>query len=369
MILQRSILQRYILRELLLTFIAALASLTAVIFVGMALVQLQALQYFPASAIKEIAPYFLPLTLSFALPVGVLIACALVFGRLAADNEIDAIRVAGVPLRRVLAPPLLIGIVASAATLYLNEELIPRSHFERRKITQRGIQQALYGLSREAASISIPEAGIALAWRSRRGDVFADFQVRRLDTKTGHVRSETRAAEGRLYRDPNGTDLWLDLVDGTFVEYVDPSRRDAINPGTFREYREVIDLSKLTGEITTREKDMTSKELERGIAAGGANRYTVQRLQAELFWRRALGLAPLIFALFGTPLGILVRRGSRIAGLGWSVLPVFVVYYPLMTAAQALAARQKIDASLALWIPDVVMLLGAMVLLRIVLRK
>ena len=363
------ILQRYILRELLLTFIAALVSLTAVIFVGMALVQLQALQYFPASVIKEIAPYFLPLTLSFALPVGVLIACALVFGRLAADNEIDAIRVAGVPLRRVLAPPLLIGILASLATLHLNEEVIPRYHLERRKITQRGIQQALYGLSREAYSVPIGNE-VVLAWRSRRGEVFADFQVRRLDPKTGAVRTEARAAEGKLYRDPNGRDLWIDLVDGTLVEYTDPARHDAINPGTFHEYREVIDISALMGGgYQTREKDMTSQELERGIQAGGAKGYTVERLKAELFWRRALGLAPLIFALFGTPLGILVRKGSRIAGMGWSVLPVFVVYYPLMTAAQALAARQKLDASLALWAPDVVMLLGGLVLLRLVLRK
>ncbi|MEK7866563.1 MAG: LptF/LptG family permease [Planctomycetota bacterium] len=362
------ILQRYILRELLITFIAALVSLTAVIFVGMALVQLQALQYFPASAIKEIAPYFLPLTLSFALPVGVLIACALVFGRLAADNEIDAIRVAGVPLRRVLAPPLLVGILASAATLYMNEEWIPRSHLKRRQITQRGIQQALYGLSRDAYSVPIGNE-VVLAWRSRRGEVFADFQVKRLDPKTGRVRTESRAAEGRLYRDPNGRDLWIDLVDGTLVEYPDPTRRDTINPGTFHEYREVIDISALMGGYNPRERDMTSQELERGIAAGGAKGYTVDRLKAELFWRRALGLAPLIFALFGTPLGILVRRGSRIAGMGWSVLPVFVVYYPLMTAAQALAARQKLDPSVALWAPDVVMLLGALVLLRIVLRK
>lgn len=363
------ILQRYILRELALTFLVALVSLTAVIFLGMSLVQLQALKYFPASAMREIAPYFLPLTLSFALPVATLIACALVFGRLAADNEIDAIRVAGIPLHRVLGPPLLIGVLASAVTLFLNEELVPQAHLARRKATQKGIQAALYGLSREAFSVSVAEAGVALAWRSRDGDVFRDFQVRRMDPKTGLVRTEARAAEGRLFRDDDGASLWLDLVDGTLVEYTDPSRRDSMNPGTFQRYREVIDISRLMGGYTIKERDMTSRELERGIAAGGANRLTVERLEAELFWRRALGFAPLVFALFGTPLGILVRKGSRIAGMGWSVIPVFVVYYPLMTAAQALAARQKVDASLALWAPDVVMLGGALVLLWIVLRR
>lgn len=361
------ILQRYILRELMLTFIAALVSLTAVIFVGMSLVQLQALKYFPASAIKEIAPYFLPLTLSFALPTGVLIACALVYGRLAADNEIDAIRVAGIPLTRVLAPPLLIGIIASVVTLYLNDEWVPQSHFARRKVTQRGIQVALYGLSKEAFSVSIGD--VSLAWRSRDEQVFRDFQVRRMDPKTRLVRMEARAAEGRLYWDTAGTNLWLELSDGTLVEYTDPARRDTINPGTFRQYREVIDLSSVMEGYTAQEKDMTSRELERGIAAGGARGYTPARLKAELFWRRALGVAPLIFALFGTPLGILVRKGSRIAGMGWSVLPVFVVFYPLLISAKALADRQRLDPAIALWTPDVVMLAGALVLLWLVLRK
>lgn len=361
------LLQRYILRELLATFVAAFAALTAVIFVGMALVQLQALKYFPISAIGEIAPYFLPLTLSFALPVAVLISCALVFGRLSADNEIDAIRVAGISLRRVLAPPLLLGILASVATLHLNQETVPKSHFARRKVTQRGIQEAFYNLNREASSVPIGD--IALAWSRRRGEVFQDFQIRKMDPKTGLVVMEARASEGRLYRDPSGANLWIDLVDGTLVEYTDPARRDAINPGTFREYREVIDLSSLMGGYSTRLSDMTNEDLEEGIRTGGIYGYPAKRLLEELYRRRAMGFAPLVFALFGTPLGILVRKGSRLVGLGTSTLCGFLVYYPLMTAGEALAVRGRISPEIGLWGPDALMALAALVLLRIVLRK
>ena len=50
--------------------------------------------------------YFLPITLTFVLPMAALFACSLVYGRFASDSELDACRASGISLLRLVHPGL-----------------------------------------------------------------------------------------------------------------------------------------------------------------------------------------------------------------------------------------------------------------------
>ncbi|HEY6988903.1 MAG TPA: LptF/LptG family permease, partial [Bryobacteraceae bacterium] len=77
----------------------------------------------PASVVAKLLLYALPSTLPFALPLGVLVGILIGLSRMSADNEITAMRAAGVSsvsvARPVLAFSFLALIVTALASLWL----------------------------------------------------------------------------------------------------------------------------------------------------------------------------------------------------------------------------------------------------------
>ncbi len=66
-------------------------------------------------------PYFMVL----ALPSGALFGCALAVSRLSRDSEITMMRMAGVSLRRIFLPFIMVGAVVSIAAFYVQEKVTP----------------------------------------------------------------------------------------------------------------------------------------------------------------------------------------------------------------------------------------------------
>jgi lipopolysaccharide export LptBFGC system permease protein LptF len=69
--------------------------------------------------------YFLPIGLTFVLPVAALFATALIYGRLASDNELDACRASGVSLLTLIYPGLALAIMVAIANLLLSFYVVP----------------------------------------------------------------------------------------------------------------------------------------------------------------------------------------------------------------------------------------------------
>jgi len=87
-------LQRYIFRELFKVFVLAAVALTLMLSIGMILRPVQEYGVGPKQVIHLIG-YFLPITLTFILPLSALFAASLVYGRFAADNELTACKASG----------------------------------------------------------------------------------------------------------------------------------------------------------------------------------------------------------------------------------------------------------------------------------
>src|SRR6185295_17261833 len=87
-----------------------------------------------------------------------------------------------------------------------------------------------------------------------------------------------------------------------------------------------------------------------------------------LHTRYAASLAPLLLVLVAVPIGILVRRGSRLAGLG-AALPPLLIYLVSYFVFQGLGDKNKLNPLLAAYAPDLFLAVLALLLTIAVARK
>src|SRR3954454_10150054 len=117
-----------ILWELCKVFVMALVAITGILLMA-GLIAEATQQGLPPSQILTAIPLLIPSTLPYTIPATTLFATCVVYGRLSADNEILAIKAAGVNLIHVVKGGVVLGVVMSAATMYLYVDLIPYTHF------------------------------------------------------------------------------------------------------------------------------------------------------------------------------------------------------------------------------------------------
>jgi lipopolysaccharide export LptBFGC system permease protein LptF len=117
-------LHRYIFRELFKIFVPAAIALTLILSLGIVVRPMQEYGVGPRQVLSLMG-YFLPVTLTFVLPIAALFAASLAYGRLASDNEIDACKASGISLVTLVYPGLALAIVIAIASLLLSFHVTP----------------------------------------------------------------------------------------------------------------------------------------------------------------------------------------------------------------------------------------------------
>jgi lipopolysaccharide export LptBFGC system permease protein LptF len=117
-------LHRYLFRELFRVFVLAAVALTLILSLGSILRPVQEFGVGPRQVI-HLMGYFMPIILTFVLPMAALFAGALVYGRFAGDNELDACRASGISLLTMVYPGLALAIMVAVANLILSFHVMP----------------------------------------------------------------------------------------------------------------------------------------------------------------------------------------------------------------------------------------------------
>lgn len=117
-------LHRYIFRELLRVFLLAAVALALILSLGSILQPIQEYGIGPRQVL-HLMGYFLPIVLTFVLPMAALFAGSLVYGRFASDNEFDACRATGISVWTLVYPGLALAIIVATANLFLSFYVMP----------------------------------------------------------------------------------------------------------------------------------------------------------------------------------------------------------------------------------------------------
>ena len=123
-----NLLQRAIFWELLKAFVLALVALTSILLLAGIVAEASQRGLSPAQILIAI-PLIIPSLMPYAIPSTTLFATCMVYGRLAHDNEIIAIKAAGINVLTVIYPAVTLGLLTSLLTLGLYHEVIPQTQY------------------------------------------------------------------------------------------------------------------------------------------------------------------------------------------------------------------------------------------------
>ena len=122
------LIQRTILVELVRVFALSLLGITGILVMAGVVAEASQQGLSPSQILAAI-PLLIPSTLPYTIPATTLFATCVVYGRLAHDNEILAIKAAGINVMAVVWPAVVLGLVMSMTTMGLYYRLIPYTHY------------------------------------------------------------------------------------------------------------------------------------------------------------------------------------------------------------------------------------------------
>lgn len=375
-------LQRYLLADLLVSFGLVLAIVTGVFVTGSFL---QILGKYPETSIVALmraVPIVVGLALPVTMPLAFLMACLLSYGRFADDNEFLAFQMGGLSPRHAVSPAIFAAAAITIFTVALSTDINPALTSARKSVLRVQVADQLEHMRQSAGAGRIRIGDMEMSWSGRRNEWFLDvvitFTTKKPAADGGPPVVKTQSASGREstlgLSDESPVRLAVTLVDARL------SLDDSSGTSDCRAAREVIFVDLEDDGSSGKSKDeMSAAEIFYRMARlepllVGAQRKSVDwrnyRDLSRTYWKRvAMGLSPLAFALLGVPIGLLARRGSRGQPLVIALLIALPVYYPLLLWGETLARLDAMPIALALNLPNFVLGIVGLVMLRRVLTR
>jgi len=352
------ILDRYIVREVFRYTLLGLVVFTFVLFVPQ-LVRLMELFVRHSGSGSQIFTLFLcllPQTLTFTIPMGILVGVLLGLGRMAADSEIIALTALGVGRRRILLP---VGVLASAGvlvTLGMTLWLGPAAVHTFRNLQNDLISsQISFQLQPRVFDERFPHLVLYINDVSASGTQWHGVFL--AETGGDGGAQLTLAENAIVIAEPKLGKLELHLKGGTTHEFSreDPNRYSVTAFGQSDWPIEVNELLPTqVRQLSNPERSL--KNLWKDNTPGW------REARVELYRRFTFPVACFVFALVAVPLGAQPRRGGRAAG---SLIAVVLIaaYYLLFVLGIGLARQGNLPPSLSMWIPNIVLAgMGAVLL-------
>ena len=172
-------LDRYILKQLITVTLLGVMSLTLLMLLGQLFKELHSLLVesgAPATIVVDFILQVIPFSLTFTVPWGFLTAVLLVYGRLAADNELTSMRMAGLSLWRLSMPAIGLGVALSALCYYINIEVAPKGKNAMSDLVMQAAMDNPRNLLQAGQAVTKLD-GVQLLIDSKNGDTLEGIHI------------------------------------------------------------------------------------------------------------------------------------------------------------------------------------------------
>ncbi|MBC8324176.1 MAG: LptF/LptG family permease [Verrucomicrobia subdivision 3 bacterium] len=212
-------LHRYLLREVLATLVLTVGVFTAVLLMGNAMKEVLALVVRGQASLAGVGKAFvllIPFVISFSLPMGLLTAMLLVFGRFSADQELTAARAGGLSLVSLVAPVLLLAVGFSGLNAWINLSIAPRCRTAYKELVyDMALSNPAKLLSANTFVTEVPGYVIYIGELEQGADE-RHWHMKRIllnRIEDGELIQRTRAARGEVSYDSKNKQYLFRLID------------------------------------------------------------------------------------------------------------------------------------------------------------
>lgn len=422
MVIRRRRIELYIVGEVVFSFLVAFLFFFCIFLINQLLLLAEDIleKQVPVLDVLELLWYSLPSIVALTFPFATLVGCLMAIGRLNSDNEIIAMRAGGVGLLRMFVPVGVLGAVLTLVTFITNDYLLPvgnlnlvRSYREL-ILSNPDLEFEAYA-AREFQDLVLVSGGVSdssienlliieTGRRSRQRIINAryarleedrersgvitlrlsdvsihdpvggnvdDFDYSSTDEMTYNIllRDISLTLQNPTAREMSSVDVYAMVVE----QQRDLAERRRERRERVRELERRLSIRYVQLERQVVEGSLGSEQAREELASlnedleNEKSREIVSRsLQLNLieFHKKfSIPAACLAFIVFAFPVGLYARKSGRAIGFGVGLFVSFL-YWASIFGGQTLGVQQpQIPAALAMWFPNVVLVLVGLWLL------
>ena len=385
------LLQRYILIELIRTFGFLLTVLTVLlVFVGV--IREASESGLGPMQIVQILPFIIPSLLPFTIPATLLLAVCVVYGRVAADHEVTAAKSAGISVMSLLFPAFLLGGVMSICSMWLTDQVIPWAVGNIQQTIAMALEDILIDRLRASHQVNDRDRGFSITVMEVRGKTLIQpcFRLAREGRGNVTIQAETATLDFDLDRQEVILHMKRANVDipgerqGYFEQEDIPFPLPNSVPPTKPRH---LSISKIRGNLEDLRVEFHNRrhrqDAEMAMALlvnnperlwqddmqdfeyhDNVDRTLAAKLDTEIYSRMAMSMSCLVFVLLGSPFAIIQARRQFLTSFMMCFFPILVGYYPLMLLMMNQSKAGVLNPMWAMWIPNLVAMVFAVMALR-----
>lgn len=322
----------------------------------------------------------IPWVVGLTIPIGTLLAMLITYGRLASDSEIVALYSGGIPLTRIVAPAIAIGLCISVIGYLINDNVETAANRQVDKLQNHLLHQpgqttnSIDWEERQhgvLVAVVHVEKGFDIQTQTMRqvlitlyhGNAAAPVAIIYADTAKWLGGTRWQLANVDVMRPGKASLSHFDTFDSTHLD--SSVIVSALLAGRMRSAA----LSKTPDEVAFLGSDVSTFDfsaLYRQIvhlkASGMGETMQVRDAEVQLWSKFAWPFASLVFAMIGAVLGMRTHNKSK--NTGWLLaVGILFSYHVLYMVMQSVAASGYWPAAPAVFFPDLLFGLGAIYLI------
>ena len=354
-----NILDRYTLRKYLAIFLFVFFSLLLIFVIVTFIDRIDNIHKHNKSLMLlfEYIRYRIPEFIHYILPVAALATTLLSLGLLTKFNEITAMKACGISLYRITLPIVLMAVLVSFLSFYLQENILPNSNKKVEEIWDKindapprsySYLDRRWVLSKEKNRI------YHYNYFDREKSVFSQLSIYDFDPLTWSFQRRTYSERGYL------SEGHLSLVNCWYRDFVH-GRPTKFEKSEKMDLLVVEDRSYFLKERKVPEQ-MSYRELGQYIEELEERDFDTVRFKVDLNFKVSFPLASLIMTLLGIPFAFSMGKRGTLVGIGLSLV-IAMIYWGGIGIFKSLGYLNYMNAFLAAWGPNLIFALIGLYLL------
>jgi lipopolysaccharide export system permease protein len=388
---------RYVVTEILQIFLLTLVGITLLVTVAMG-VKEGTSHGFPPLIILHMMPYLLPEMLVITIPVSLLLAVSIVYGRMTGTNEIVALKSLGISPMDVIWPAIVLALLFSIGVLYLQEVAATFGRPSVARVGAQSVKEIAYGMLKKNKSCKLPTFEIVV--------VDVDLETEMLISPTITMSMATpgtnetimiQATKAKLVTDWANKSLKIMCWDSR-IEYSGQGGVGVSRPGLFERtipmgepgrdqfHRDWVAMHEIPDRLAELRKLIWDTEQQRKVVVDSKSTqaekqpalthldnilkdlwWKIFRLRTEPYRRLSNGFTCLCFVLIGAPVAMLWRHADVLTNFFVCFLPILAIYYPLLMIGEDLTTSRGL-VPILFWMGNVILIIPGILLLKWVVR-